>query len=348
MSKVIQSRTQPIAEKNQSDQAFEPSRPLNTAVLFLVFNRPDSTKQVFEAIRKAEPPRLYVATDGPREGREGEAQKVAQVREIATAVDWPCEVKTLFREKNLGCKYAVSSAITWFFEIEEAGIILEDDCVCNHTFFRFAEEMIQRYWDEPRVMHISASNFLNQTGDVSGYTFSRYAFIWGWASWRRAWKEFDLNLKQFTYSRVKYIAKKHFRRPSEHGYWPALYLYVASGKLDTWDIQWVLSIMAADGLCVTPSVNLVSNIGFGNESTNTVQTSSPFNKQKTGQMEFPLDHHDKIEVDIRMDEQMSESIFGISRSAKIGHLKLHLSRMLPMSLRNKIKRSPFFKLFDVT
>ncbi len=119
--------------------------PLKTAVLFLVFNRPDTTAQVFDAIRKARPPRLYVAADGPRANREGEAEKVAKVREIATAVDWPCEVRTLFRDANLGCKRAVSGALDWFFGEEEAGMVLEDDCLPHPDFFRFCDALLERY-----------------------------------------------------------------------------------------------------------------------------------------------------------------------------------------------------------
>ena len=142
-----------------SSNTFTPQHPLKTAVLFLIFNRPDTTKQVFEAIRKSKPPRLYVAADGPRTDKSGEAEKVEQVRRIAMQVDWNCEVKTLFREENLGCGKAVSSAITWFFKNEEEGIILEDDCLPNQSFFWFCEELLERYRDDMRIMAVSGDNF---------------------------------------------------------------------------------------------------------------------------------------------------------------------------------------------
>ena len=156
---------------------------LETPVLFLVFNRPDTTAQVFEAIRQAKPPRLYVASDGAREDKEGELEKVKQVREIVSQVDWNCEVKTLFRDKNLGCKIAVSSAIDWFFEQEEMGIILEDDCLPHPTFFRFCQELLERYRDDERIGMISGNNFQfgRKCTDYS-YYFSMYSHIWGWAS----------------------------------------------------------------------------------------------------------------------------------------------------------------------
>jgi len=166
-------------------EKFIPPHPLKTPVLFLIFKRLDTTKQVFEQIKKAKPPRLYIAADGPRDYVEGEAEKVKAAREyVLSNIDWNCEVKTLFREKNLGCGKAVSEAITWFFENEEQGIILEDDTVPSQSFFWFCEELLNRYKDEKKVWHIGGTNF--QDGIIRGngdYYFSALNHIWGWASW---------------------------------------------------------------------------------------------------------------------------------------------------------------------
>ena len=163
--------------------------PLNTAVLFLVFNRLDTTKQVFETIRQAKPQRLYIAADGARASRVGEAAQVQAVRDYVTShVDWECEVKTLFREQNLGCKYAVSSAIAWFFENEEMGIILEDDCLPDPTFFNFCQELLARYRHDQRIGVISGDNFqFGHRRNDDSYYFSKYVHIWGWATWRDRW-----------------------------------------------------------------------------------------------------------------------------------------------------------------
>ena len=159
---------------------------LDTPVLFLVFNRSDTATQVFEKIRQVRPSRLYVAGDGPREGYN-EEEKVAKAREIATRVDWPCEVKTLFRDKNLGCAHGCSNAISWFFQHEEKGIILEDDCVPHLDFFTFCENLLDRYAEDERVTVVSGNNFQKGKwrGDAS-YYFSKFPHIWGWATWRRA------------------------------------------------------------------------------------------------------------------------------------------------------------------
>ena len=160
-----------------------------TAVLFLVFNRPDTTLKIFNAIRDLKPSRLYLASDGPRKNIDGEKEKVDIVRKIVTAVDWDCDVKTLFREKNLGCGVGVSEAITWFFQNEKEGIILEDDDLPHPDFFIFCESMLDRYRNNHEILTISGNNF--QNGNIRGeasYYFSKYFHSWGWASWRRSWE----------------------------------------------------------------------------------------------------------------------------------------------------------------
>ena len=274
---------------------------LKTAVLFLVFNRPDTTKEVFEKIRQAKPQRLYVAGDGPREGREGEIEKVTKAREIASKVDWPCEVKTLFREKNLGCKKGVSSAITWFFEQEEQGIILEDDCVPNLDFFTFCENLLDRFSKDQRITTISGNNFQNGEwrGDAS-YFFSKYYHCWGWASWRRAWKYYqgDINFwPKWKKSKdwFSYLPDKVERR-----YWQKIFDRVHAGQIDSWAYPWTASIWYKGGLTITPNINLVSNIGFGNDATHTISESSKLSKIKVdslGKIKHPKNIERNIEAD---------------------------------------------------
>ncbi|SDY32118.1 hypothetical protein SAMN05421644_1496 [Allochromatium warmingii] len=247
-----------------------PPSPLNTAVLFLVFNRPDTTAQVFEAIRQARPPRLYVAADGARAGRDGEAERVAKVRDIATAVDWSCDVKTLFREQNLGCKLAVSSAITWFFEQEEQGIILEDDCLPHPDFFRFCDVLLERYAEDERVSVITGDNFQRgrRRGDAS-YYFSKYNHVWGWASWRRAWRLYDGNLSFWLEWKTSADWRERTPDAVERRYWEVIFDRMARGEIDTWDYPWTASVWYRGGLTATPNVNLVTNIGFGEDATHT-------------------------------------------------------------------------------
>lgn len=288
---------------------FTPPAPLQTAVLFLVFNRPDTTAQVFEAIRSARPPRLYVAADGPREGREGEAERVAKVRQIATAVDWPCEINTLFRDNNLGCKHAVSSAITWFFQHEEQGIILEDDCLPHPDFFHFCEENLNHYKDNSRIMAITGVNF--QNGQVRGkasYYFSKYNHVWGWATWRRAWSTYDREMTFWpTWKQSESWSNLHAKKV-ERRYWTKLFDQTFNNKIDTWDYQWTASVWFHGGLTITPNVNLISNIGFGPDSTHTKSSDSHLANIKTNKLEN-ISHTETISYDTAADNYVFDNAF---------------------------------------
>jgi len=248
---------------------------LNTPVLFLIFNRPDTTKRVFESIREAKPPRLYIAADGARKDRIGEAELCEQTREITNNVDWKCEVKTLFRAENLGCKNAVSSAINWFFENEEEGIILEDDCLPNQSFFVFCQELLNYYRSDERVMHIGGTNFLDGKiiGDAS-YYFSNIHHIWGWATWRRAWKYYDIEMKGYDNFIDNRKLKKLYPELSYQQLWKDMFGKIKNGELNTWDYQWTLSIWENDGLGIIPNQNLISNIGFSYQATHTNESNN--------------------------------------------------------------------------
>jgi hypothetical protein len=241
------------------------NKELKTAVLFLVFNRPDTTKQVFEAIRKAKPPRLYVAGDGPREGKLGEVERVEEVKTITMAVDWPCEVKTLFRDKNLGCKYAVSRAITWFFEQEEQGIILEDDCLPSPSFFKFCEIMFDKYRGNKSVWMINGFNPHHPGISSSEYFLSQNPSAWGWASWRDRWVHYAVD--------IDYVRKEPYWLTSLKlpdyviSYYDKAFSNTASRKIDTWDYQLSFLILKNNGYVIKSFANLINNIGvYGTHS----------------------------------------------------------------------------------
>ncbi|MFT6127434.1 MAG: hypothetical protein ACJAVA_001924 [Flavobacteriaceae bacterium] len=294
-----------------AEKIFSPPHPLNTAVLFLVFNRLDTTKQVFQAIRQAKPPRLYVAADGARDGKEAETEKVQSVREyILQNIDWECEVKTLFREENLGCKYAVSRSIDWFFDNEEQGIILEDDCLPSQSFFWFCEELLERYKVDMRVWQISGDNF--QNGLVRGdgdYYFSKYNHIWGWASWGTRWKHYDVNMLTFKSFNTSDQISNIFRRNSIQKQWSDIFLKVSNGKIDTWDYQWTYAALANSGLTILPNKNLISNIGFGPDATHTTNLESENSKLPIHEMNYPLIHPSFIIQNVTADEFTESKMF---------------------------------------
>lgn len=238
---------------------------MNTPVLFLIFNRPNTTAKVFATIQQAKPPRLYIAADGPRVDRKEEADLCNKTRAfVLNAIDWECEVHTLFRETNLGCGLAVSEAITWFFSREEMGIILEDDCVPAPSFFDFCEILLYKYQYEERVMMISGLNVLGDVCEFKvDYFFTRMPHVWGWASWRRAWIFYSLKFDGYDQKVFKRFSNKILQK-----YFFSITDSILKGKTDTWDVQWVYAILKYDGLCVSPTKNLIKNIGHYGVNTN--------------------------------------------------------------------------------
>lgn len=268
--------------------SFAPPAPLKTSVLFLVFNRPNTTAQVFEAIRQAKPPRLYVAADGPREGREGEADRVAKVREIATAVDWPCEVKTLFREKNMGCKYAVSGAITWFFEREEQGIILEDDCLPSQSFFWFCEDLLNTYKTDTRIMMIAGTNLSADPNSNTSFSFRTFAHVWGWATWRRAWERYDPEMLAYPKFKQEKILAKISNNPLMIKFWESEWDDNYFNKRNSWVNPFLFQILINRSMAIIPHINLVKNIGFRNDATHMKSVNALVDRSVAQEIDFPL------------------------------------------------------------
>ena len=290
-----------MQENYTQKPTFSTPFPLSTPVLFLTFNRPETTQQVFSEIRQAQPPRLYVAADGPRSENSSEVMSCELVRSVATNVDWDCEVKTLFRDQNLGCRLAVSQAIDWFFDQEPEGIILEDDCLPDQSFFWFCQELLERYRDDTRIMHIGGTNFqFGKARTNHSYYFSRYAHVWGWASWRRAWKFYDVEMKNWKDAQTSGLLEslssdRYFLR-----YWRQQFELTMMNKIDTWDHQWTFACWSQNAMSVVPETNLVSNIGFGEIGTNTKQNSQVA-ALPVQEINFPLRHNSKMTRSIEAD-----------------------------------------------
>lgn len=263
-------------------------KPFNTPVLFLIYNRPDLTQEVFSSIRLASPPRLYIACDGAK--NEQEAAIVNGIREsILGQIDWSCEVKTLFRANNLGCKKAVSEAVTWFFENEEMGIILEDDCLPSQNFFILCEELLAKYQDDMRVWHIAGNNFLEgyiRDPDYS-YYYSYYGSIWGWATWRNRWQKYDVTMGNLPEIVRKEYMWDVFGNWSESNFRLSKFKELQHG-LNTWDYQWAFARLINSGLSIVPHANLVTNIGFGPHATHTKDDRSRMSQLSLQEPVFPI------------------------------------------------------------
>ena len=245
-------------------------------VLLIIYRRPDLTAQVFESIRKAAPPRLYVAADGPKSRSKSEAALICRARSVATSVDWPCQVFTLFQPHNLGCRFAPQAAFSWFFEHETKGIILEDDCLPSPSFYPFCEQLLSYYEHNPRVFSITGYNATQSWNSAEqDYFFSAFGGIWGWASWRRAWKHFDPQMSHFESFASSGSFQHHLGRKLGTCRLRQLKLArkeLLDGSLTAWSYQWAFTRHLHNALTIVPSVNLISNIGFGPDSTHTTNS----------------------------------------------------------------------------
>ncbi|PJZ29757.1 glycosyl transferase [Leptospira kmetyi] len=307
---------------------------MKAPVLLIAFNRPDFTSRVFETIRKYKPKKLYMAADGPRDGREGEKNRCEQVRSIVQQVDWECDVQTLFHPRNLGCKIAVSSAIDWFFKNEEQGIILEDDIIPEPSFYQFCEELLERYKDDERIGMISGDNFgFGFRRNQNSYYYSIYSHIWGWASWRRAWKDYDVHMKDYDdFLKSEFLADL-FSNATEYNFWKSNFDKVAFENFDTWDFQWVYHNFKNGRLNIMPSVNLIRNIGFGESAAHTKQENQ-YSNMKTEPMNFPLVHPDYMIRDYKSDLMSQRTFFHQKEKNIISVLRL----FYPFRILNRIRR----------
>lgn len=246
---------------------------MDTPVAFFVFNRPATTQRVFDAIATARPRTLLVVADGPRSDRASDAEGCAVTRAITDQIDWPCDVRRLYAQSNLGCRARVSSGLDWVFSQVEEAIILEDDCVPSPEFFQFCSLLLDRHRGDERVMHIGGTSFQRDNMRTPhSYYFSKYTHIWGWATWRRAWAAYDVSLQLWPTLRTSPLIADWFDSPLEQTFWTRVFDELHAGA-NTWDGQWTFACWANRGLGIVPAKNLVSNIGFGADATHTTQES---------------------------------------------------------------------------
>lgn len=279
-------------------------------VAFLIYNRPALTERVFAEIRRARPDRLLIVADGPRIGQPVDAKKVEAVRSVVERVDWPCEVSRNYSDTNLGCRRRVSSGLDWVFRTVDEAVILEDDCLPHPDFFLFCVELLARYRNDGRVGHICGTNFDPHSGHRGeSYFFSRYASIWGWATWRRAWRDYDVDMRRWP--EVKMSKRHHSFLPSrtDWRYFENCWDEVTARRIDTWDAQWGFATLLNGRIAVRPSVNLVSNIGFGAGDASHTTFGHVAGNRPTYPMQFPLVHPASVEVDRQSDRRVARMFF---------------------------------------
>lgn len=274
---------------------------MKSPILFLIFNRPDTTQSVFERIREVRPPRLYIAADGPRETRPGEHEKCEETRKITENVDWPCEVHRLYRDKNLGCGKGVSSAITWFFEQEEEGIIIEDDIMAHPDFFRYCDEMLEKYRTDDRIQLIAGRNaFYQAIPHTVSYYLSNYMMIWGWASWRRVWNTYCFDVATLSRARFQEAVKAKIARPAQ-AFMLRSFDMMANHQCDTWDYQLIINQVLNNRYAILPYVNMVENLGLGTADATHTTGEEPIKAGHKAQSPYPLVHPDSFFRDEKAD-----------------------------------------------
>lgn len=282
----------------------------STPVLIIIFNRPDKVKKLISALAKIKPRHVYIAGDGPRAHKATDPDRCQEARKVATTIPWECNVHTNFQNTNLGCKYGVSTAISWFFEQVPEGIILEDDCIPDPSFFEYATQMLDRYRDTKEIMHINGHSFITEKNITvtSPYYFSRIPHVWGWATWQRAWALYDINMSELSTLSTQLSRQMTFIHKRYSTYWIDLLQHVQRANIDTWDAQWVYSIMKQDGVCITPTVNMIENVGFDEEATH---TKEKFNKNHNVSAfnTHNFTHPTTINIQLEYDSIEMETIF---------------------------------------
>jgi hypothetical protein len=284
---------------------------MRTPVAFIIFNRPDTTARVFESIRHARPPKLLVIADGARPDKIGEAEKCAATRAVIDRVDWDCEVMTNYSDINLGCRSRVASGIDWVFQQVEEAIILEDDCLPEPSFFPYCEELLERYRHDTRMMTISGDNFqFGRRRTSDSYYFSQFNYMcptWGWATWRRAWQYYDVNIELWATIRDEGWLEDILGDSPTLEVWKRKFQSVYDREFDTWDYQWIFTCWVQNGSIVIPNVNLISNIGYRADATHSKTLMSEFANMPVVPMPFPLQHPKFVIRDTKADRYANGS-----------------------------------------
>jgi hypothetical protein len=253
-----------------------PERQLTTPVALIIFNRPETTKIVFQIIRNARPAKLFVIADGPRSDKQDEVELCASAREIIEHIDWPCEVLKNYSPVNLGSRRRVTSGLDWVFANVDEAIILEDDCLPHPTFFAFCQELLERYRSDERVALIRGDDWPGiAEGGEESYRFTIYPSTWGWATWRRVWRNYDADMIAWSGEEELVWLTERLGTETMARYWKRAFEAALRGQLDAWDLQMVYACWKQGQLSIVPSVNLISNIGGGEGATHTINSAHP-------------------------------------------------------------------------
>jgi hypothetical protein len=280
---------------------------MNIPLLILVYNRPVETRILINTLRQIKPKKIFISSDGPTNNFL-DIKKNNDVKNILKEIDWTKNIEFNYMEKNYGCKESVSRAINWFFDKVKMGIILEDDCIPNKDFFLFTEKMLKKYQNNKKIYAVSGNNFLKKKIKINySYYFSKYIHCWGWATWSRAWKDYNKNLTNWNNFKNSDSWKNRFNVKDEKKYWEKVFNLCFQKKIDSWAYPWLYSMWNKNGLCILPEVNLVKNIGFN------INASHTFSHKKfyypAIKLKQKITHPKIIKINFEADEYVFNNFF---------------------------------------
>ncbi len=310
-----------------------------TPVAFFIFKRPETTARIFKAISRARPKKLFIIADGPRKGRAGEEEACRQVRSLVETISWDCEVLRNYAESNIGVDKRIPSGLNWLFKHAEEAIILEDDCLPSSSFFRFAEEMLERYRDDQKIFNVCGASWIPFPSKES-YFFSTSFTVWGWATWRRAWKYFpgidpEPVRRALPFEETASAINAVVSTPRVRKHLLRILRLFSQGKAVSisWDYIWGLTCLKNQGLSIKPRCNLISNIGFTPGATNDFDPSDPANNFPLDSLPFPLIHPPTVLVDKTQDLSLELSY----PSTRVLDWKLQAKILIPTGIYLKMR-----------
>jgi hypothetical protein len=268
-------------------------------ILILVYNRPDFLKRLIFVLKKIKPKKIYIKGDGPKQDSDNE--KCRAVKKVIKNINWNCRVMTNFNKKNMGCRASVSDGINWFFTKEEMGVILEDDCLPNNSFFKYCEILLKKFYSNKNIFVISGSNFQEKVWGKNDYYFSKYNHCWGWAAWRRSWNYYDDKMSFWTEWKKTKSWKLFNKSLIERLYWEKIFNKVYRKKIDSWAYVWTACALKNKGLTITPNVNLIENIGFDKRATHTINLKKDYKYRGSKEIVWPLKHPKLVKVNKQAD-----------------------------------------------
>jgi hypothetical protein len=280
---------------------------MKTPIVLIIYHRPKLTAKVINSLREVKPSKIFVVADGPKNRFD---EKLCQeTRALIKLINWKCKIYKNYAHRNLGVRKRVVSGLDWVFSKVSRAIIIEDDLEIDKSFYKFCSEMLEKYKDEEKIISIAGNNFLfGKYNLTKSYLFSRYVYSTGWATWKRAWKLYDNTMTKWPSLRETSWLHDILGNRVMELYWKKIFDMTYAEKVDSWAYRWTYSSFLCNGLTITPKLDLVAHIGYGEQATHTKRRDR-IAGMKTAKMNFPLIHPKKIIRNARADTIVERNIY---------------------------------------